>query len=170
MQATTHQFDALPIDRGTGQRARSFAPRTSTWIRLAAIYLLVSVFLGIAMGASGNFGLRSVHSHIGLLGWTTLAFAGLIYRAFPEAGASRLARAHFWLYNLALPLMMGSLAAMLLGYAAATPLLAGSQIVLAAGLLAFIANVLLNLRSPDAAQSADVTGCGSGAQNAEPVR
>lgn len=147
MQATI-QIDAQRADRRPDADARSFAPSTAVWFRLAVVYLLVGAVLGVAMGASGNFALRSVHSHVSLLGWTTLALAGLIYRAFPEAGASRLARVHFWLYNLALPPMMGSLAVLLLGYPGVVPILAGSQILVAAGLLAFVVNVFRNVRQP----------------------
>lgn len=144
----TIQIGAQRAGRRLDENARSYAPSTAAWFRLAAIYLLVSVILGVAMGASENFALRSVHSHVSLLGWTTLALAGLIYRVFPEAGASRLANVHFWLYNLALPPMMGSLAVLLLGYPDVTPILAGSQILVSAGLLAFVVNVFLNVRQP----------------------
>ena len=77
---------------------------------LSVLYLIFGVSMGIAMGASQNFTLRPVHAHINLLGWTTMALAGLIYSVFPKAGESRLARLHFWLMNLALPVMMVALA------------------------------------------------------------
>lgn len=151
MQATM-PLAAQPMDRPSAAGALSRTPSTAAWFRLAVIYLLVAVGVGMAMGASGNFALRSVHTHISLMGWTTLALAGLIYRLFPDAGASRLARVHFWLYNLALPPMMGALAALLLGYPGAVPVLVGCQIVAAVGLLAFVANVFLNARDPSAAR------------------
>lgn len=146
MQATI-QIGPRRSGRRIAANASSLSPSTAAWFRLAAAYLLVAVALGIAMGASGNFALRSVHAHVGLLGWTTIALAGLIYSAFPEAGASRLAAVHFWLFNLALPPMMGALAALLLGHPQALPVLVGSQFVVAAGLLVFVANVFLNVRS-----------------------
>jgi hypothetical protein len=147
MQATI-QIGAHLADRRLNANARPFAQSSAAWFRLAVVYLLVGAVLGVAIGASENFELRSVHSHVSLLGWTTVALAELIYRAFPEAGASRLARVHFWLYNLALPPMIGSLAVLLLGYPGAVPILAGSQVLVAAGLLAFVANVFLNVRQP----------------------
>lgn len=147
-----------------------YTPSSVSWFRLAVVYLLVGAGLGTAMGASGDFALRSVHSHVSLLGWTTLALAGLIYRVFPVAGASRLAGLHFWLYNLALPPMMGSLAALLLGYPGAVPVLAGSQFVAVAGLLAFAVNVLLNARPTSAQPSPGMAQLGeTTAQDAEPV-
>ena len=116
------------------------------WLKLAVLYLILGISLGIAMGASQNFTLRPVHAHINLLGWTTMALAGLIYSVFPKAGASRLARLHFWLLNLALPVMMGALTLLLLGHMGIAPVLAISEIVGALAILAFAANLFLNLK------------------------
>jgi hypothetical protein len=138
----------MPRQQPIGANAFSFAPTAVVWLRLAGLYLVASAFLGVAMGASGDFTLRSVHSHISLLGWTTLAVAGVIYQVYPAAGTSRLARVHFWLYNLALPTMLGALTALLLGHPGAVPILATSQFVVVAGLLAFVANLFLNVKLP----------------------
>ena len=116
------------------------------WLKLAVLYLVLGVALGIAMGASQNFTLRPVHAHVNLLGWTTLALAGLIYSIFPQAGESKLARLHFWLLNLALPVMMIALACLLFGQTAIAPVLAVSEIVGALGIVAFAANLFLNLK------------------------
>jgi hypothetical protein len=116
------------------------------WLKLAVLYLILGISLGIAMGASQNFTLRPVHAHINLLGWTTMALAGLIYSVFPKAGESRLARLHFWLLNLALPVMMGALTMLLLGHMSIAPVLAIGEIVAALAILAFAANLFLNLK------------------------
>lgn len=141
--------ESIPIplqDRRAGRSVTSFAPSTAAWCKLAVVYLLASVTLGVAMGASEDFALRSLHSHLGLLGWTTLALAGLIYHQFPDAGRSRFAVVHFWLYNLALPPMMASLGALLLGQSGAVPILAASQTLASLGLAAFVLNVFLHVR------------------------
>ena len=116
------------------------------WLKLAVLYLILGISLGIAMGASQNFTLRPVHAHVNLLGWTTMALAGLIYSVFPQAGASRLARVHFWLLNLALPVMMGALSMLLLGHVAVAPVLAIAEITGALAIVAFAANLFLNLK------------------------
>jgi hypothetical protein len=115
------------------------------WIKLAMLYLLCGISLGIAMGASQNFTMRPVHAHINLIGWTTMALAGLIYTIFPKAGDSKLAAVHFWLFNLALPVMMGSLAMALTGRMESIPFLVASEITLSAGVLAFAANIFVNV-------------------------
>ena len=135
------------LTRANPPIALSFAPTASTWLKLAIVYLIAGVGIGIAMGATENFTLRPVHAHINLLGWTTLALAGLIYTVYPKAGASRLARIHFWLHNTALPAMMGSLAAFLLGHPGAVPILVASEIAAAAGVIVFACNIFLNVKS-----------------------
>ena len=122
------------------------------WIKLAMLYLLCGISLGIAMGASQNFTMRPVHAHINLIGWTTMALAGLIYTVFPKAGDSKLAAVHFWLFNLALPVMMGSLAMALTGRLESIPFLIASEMTLAAGVLAFAANIFFNVNQQARAQ------------------
>jgi len=124
----------------------SFVPSATLWLRLAIIYLIVGIGIGIFMGASENFTLRPVHAHVNLLGWTTLALAGLIYSVYPDAGKNRLAMIHFWLHNAALPVMMVSLTLLLLGHPDVVPLLATAEIVAAIGVLVFACNIFLNVK------------------------
>ena len=116
------------------------------WLKLAIVYLIIGVGMGIAMGASQNFTLRPVHAHVNLLGWTTMALAGLIYSVFPKAGESVLARVHFWLMNLALPVMMVSLGLVLFDHPAVVPALVVGEFTAAAGIAAFAANLFINLK------------------------
>jgi hypothetical protein len=126
--------------------AATFTPTAALWMKLAVVYLIAGVALGIAMGASENFTLRPVHAHLNLLGWATIAIAGLVYAVFPEAAESRLAKVHFWLHNGSLPVMMGALTLLLLGHANVVPILAISEFVAAAGVLVFALNVFRNVK------------------------
>jgi len=83
---------------------------------------------------------------------TTVALAGLIYAVFPAAGASRLARVHFWLHNAAVPVMMSALSAVLLGQQQAIPFLVAAEFAAAAGILVFAANIFTNVKMADARQ------------------
>jgi len=116
------------------------------WLKLAAVYLIIGVAMGIMMGASRDFTLRPVHAHVNLLGFATLALSGLIYSVFPKAGESVLARIHFWLMNVSLPVMMVALCFMLKGQVQALPALVVSEFMAAGGVLAFAANLFINLR------------------------
>jgi hypothetical protein len=126
--------------------AARFSTSGIVWLKLSVVYLIIGISMGIAMGASQNFTLRPVHAHINLLGWTTMALAGLIYSVFPKAGESRLARLHFWLLNLALPVMMSALGLLLFGKVGVAPVLALAEIVAALGIVAFAVNMFINLK------------------------
>jgi hypothetical protein len=76
--------------------------------------MLAGLVLGMVMAVRQDFSLVSVHSHIGLLGWAAMAITGLAYLALPKCGQSRLAAVHFWLHNIGVPLLLGSLAFMML--------------------------------------------------------
>lgn len=126
--------------------ARSFAPSATTWLKLAVVYLIAGVALGIAMGATENFLMRPVHAHVNLLGWATLAIAGLIYAVYPTAAESRLAKIHFWMLNAALPVMVGALCLLLLGHPEVVPALAASEFLAAGGVIVFACNVFMNVK------------------------
>lgn len=116
--------------------------RQLRWIQLALVYFLVAVGLGVAMAATHDFRLRAVHVHLNLLGWVSLAITGWVYQQFPAAATGRAAALHFWLYNLALPVMMVALAGLMLGHQAFEPLVAASSVCVLAAVAVFVVNVL----------------------------
>ena len=123
----------------------------SAWlIRISAVYLVVGVVMGIVMGIKGDFTLAPVHAHINLLGWATLGLVGVIYRAYPEAAQTRLARIHFWLHNVALPVFMIGLACVLSGYQAVLPVAIVGALVVAIGIVVLAVNLWRCVR-PEAA-------------------
>ena len=114
-------------------------------IVLAALYLVTSLALGFAMAVTGNHALFSVHSHLGLLGWTTMGLTGIVYLVLPGCGDSVLARVHFWLHNLGLPIMMAALAVFTVtGNASVQPAIGLGSLLVVAGLAAFTVNVIRN--------------------------
>jgi cbb3-type cytochrome oxidase subunit 1 len=116
------------------------------FIKIAVIYLFVGALLGGYMGATENFVLAPVHAHLALLGWASLALAGLIYHLYPAAALTLLARIHFWLHNIGLPFFMLGLCLVLTGHAAAVPIVSISAASVIIGLAAFTANVLMNVK------------------------
>ena len=116
------------------------------FLKIAVIYLFVGALLGGYMGAAENFALAPVHAHLALLGWATLALAGVIYHLYPAAALTLLARIHFWLHNLGLPFFMLGLGLVLTGHTAATPIVSISAGSVVVGLAAFTANVLMNVK------------------------
>jgi len=118
-----------------------------TFLKIAVVYLFLGACLGLGMGITQNFTLVPVHAHILLLGWASLALAGLVYHLYPAASTTRLARGHFWLHNIGLPMFMVTLGLLLSGREALVPLVAGSAIVVLLGLAIFAVNVLMNVRT-----------------------
>jgi hypothetical protein len=119
-------------------------------IKLAVIYLVIGMTLGISMGITHDFLFRAVHAHVNLLGWASLALAGLVFHVFPDLVRTRLATVWFWLYNLSMPAGMFALALVLKGYMWAEPVLIVSQILTWASGCLFAFIVLWNLRAAHA--------------------
>lgn len=115
------------------------------FLKIAVVYLFFGALLGFGMGISGKFTLMPVHAHLVLLGWASLALAGLVYHHYPTASSTRLAGWHFWLHNLGLPAFMAGLALMLTGTEAALPLTIGGASAVMIGLGLFTLNVLMNV-------------------------
>ena len=116
------------------------------FLKIAVVYLVLGALLGLTMGITQKFVLAPVHAHLLLLGWASLALAGLIYHLYPAAATTRLARTHFWLHNLALPPFMVGLGMLLTGNESAGAVVAPSATVVLVGLAVFAANVLINVK------------------------
>jgi cbb3-type cytochrome oxidase subunit 1 len=115
-------------------------------LKIAVIYMQIGVAAGLVMGVLHQFQYSPVHAHIGLLGWASLALAGLIYHFYPEAAQTRLAKVHFWLHNLGLPVFMLGLFLLISGSALAEPFVRVGAVTTFAGLLMFTINVLRTVR------------------------
>jgi cbb3-type cytochrome oxidase subunit 1 len=116
------------------------------FLKIAVVYLVIGGCVGLVMGIREDFTLAPVHAHIGLLGWASLALAGVIYHLYPAASTTLLARIHFWLHNLALPVFMVALGFLLTGTAAAGPVAGIAATLVLLALFVFAANVLLNVK------------------------
>ena len=117
----------------------------STWLRLAVLYFVAAALLGIFMGIVGNHTLFPVHAHLNLLGWVSMSIFGLIYRQYPALAANKLARVHFWLYNISLPFTMITLACLLQGNAALDPVVGVGSLLIGVAIILFALNIMLNL-------------------------
>src|SRR5262249_54618906 len=115
-------------------------------IKLAAIYLVLGMTLGIGMGLAEDHTLRGVHAHMNLLGWATLGLAALVFHIFPHLAQTRLATAWFWLYNLALAVALVAVRICVYGDLRCEMVRnIGFAAVWLGGVL-FAANILINLR------------------------
>jgi hypothetical protein len=122
------------------------------FLKLAALYFLIGVGIGLTMEIIGDHRLGGAHAHINLVGWASMGLFGIIYVLFPKAGESVLAKLHFWLYNISLPLFMLGLCFVLLGNTSLMFLLMIFPNVLVLSVLLFVINVFRNVKAADVAQ------------------
>ncbi len=86
-----------------------------SFIKAAVVYGVVGLALGVYMGATNELSLLTVHSHLGLLGWVTLAICAMYYQLVPVAAEWALAKVHFWTANAGLIVLSASLVLKSLG-------------------------------------------------------
>ncbi|ADM69941.1 hypothetical protein GMA19_02130 [Paenibacillus polymyxa E681] len=116
------------------------------FLKIAAVYFALSVLLSVIIGVSGDYSLSNVQSHIHLLGWTALGIIGLIYVAFPALSVPILARIHFWMHNIGLPVLILAIIVKNYEVPEAEVWIIIGWVLLAAGIMLFMVNVWDRLR------------------------
>ena len=109
----------------------------NNFLRIAVVYLLIGVTVGLSMAKGHDHTLAAVHAHINLLGWASMGLTGLLYRSFPAAAQSALAAWHFWLYQLAVPVLLLAVVAIYTGHAEADPVAGAASVVVLVSVLLF---------------------------------
>ena len=118
------------------------------FLKIAAVYFFVAVCLGLVMGMIHNFAFTSVHAHLNLLGWVSMAIFGIIYSIYPSAAETGLAKTHFWLHNIGVPLMQVALFIQILtGNQALTIGIIIGSIMVVVGTLLFLINVFRKINA-----------------------
>lgn len=125
------------------------------FLKIAVVYFVIGVVFGMYMGIAQQFQFSSVHAHINLLGWVSLALAGIVYVLFPKAAGSTLGKLHFWLHNIGLPIMVLGLYIELAGMGNATVLISSGGMIAVIGIILFAVNVFRHVKetAPSAARS-----------------
>jgi len=107
----------------------------------AAIYGIISMVMGMVMGAKEEFTLTPVHAHLNLLGWIALTLYGIVYKIYPAMGESKLATAQFYIANAGILVLIPSLAAFLLGNTGALTVLIVGELLTVSALVIFFVNI-----------------------------
>lgn len=114
----------------------------SNWFfRLAILYLLAGITLGLVMAASHNYSMAPAHAHLNLLGWVSMSIFAVFYRLWPAAAASKLAKVHFWVYVPAHFVQMVTLFMFVRGNAAVEPVLAIASVLVGIAIVVFAVNL-----------------------------
>jgi cbb3-type cytochrome oxidase subunit 1 len=111
------------------------------YLKVATVYFTIGVLAGLIMGIIHDFRFTSVHAHVNLLGWVTMALFGLIYHFYPNAANSKLAKTQFWLHNIGVPVMLGGISLQVLGVSAALPPTIIGSLAVVIGVILFMVNV-----------------------------
>lgn len=80
------------------------------WAKAAVVYLVIGSIMGMVMSASGHFEYHPLHAHIQLVGWASMGLMAVMFHIFPGMEQSKLAKVHWYLYQVIFPLFMLSLA------------------------------------------------------------
>ncbi|HEY4392093.1 MAG TPA: cytochrome-c oxidase [Paenibacillus sp.] len=115
------------------------------YIKVALVYFVIGVGLGIYMSMAHDYTLTGVHVHINLLGWASFALAGVIYWLFPKAGNNLLSKIQFWVHTISLPVMMICLTLILKGNDQVEILMGIGSTLVVVSIIIFAVNVFLNV-------------------------
>jgi len=114
----------------------------SNWFfRLAVLYLIAGISLGLFMAASHDHSMFPVHAHLNLLGWVSMSIFAVFYRLWPAAAASKLAKAHFWIYVPAHFVQMVTLFILMRGNEAIEPVLGIASVAVGIAIIVFAVNL-----------------------------
>lgn len=107
------------------------------FMKAGVIYALAGFTLGLVMAATHSFELRSVHTHLNLVGWASMAIYAVFYQLVPSASKLAAARVHFWTANIGLVVLSASVALLSMRVGGAEPGAAIGSVVTLASLLLF---------------------------------
>jgi hypothetical protein len=110
---------------------------SSLSFRLAVLFVIAGMAMGIGMAASQDHSIMPAHAHLNLLGWVSLFLFGIYYERRPVLNASRMAVLQVVLWSAGTVLLTIAVAAIHLGYTAADPIAAVASLIVLSGMLMF---------------------------------
>ena len=130
---------------------------SSLSFRLAVLFVIAGMAMGIGMAMTQNHALMPAHAHLNLLGWVSLFLFGIYYERRPALDTSRLAMIQVVLWSLGTVLLTVAVAAIHLGYHAADPIAAIASLIVLAGMIQFAYFVFRPAQDVSAGRSAHLT-------------
>ncbi|MBD2749433.1 hypothetical protein IC232_22390 [Microvirga sp. BT688] len=110
---------------------------SSLSFRLAVLFVIAGMAMGIGMAMTQNHALMPAHAHLNLLGWVSLFLFGIYYERRPTLDTSRLAMIQVVLWSLGTVALTVAVSAIHLGYHAAEPIAALASLVVLAAMILF---------------------------------
>ncbi|MBB3021653.1 hypothetical protein FHR70_004755 [Microvirga lupini] len=110
---------------------------SSLSFRLAVLFVIAGMAMGIGMAATQNHALMPAHAHLNLLGWVSLFLFGIYYERRPALDVSRLAMIQVVLWSIGTVVLTVAVSAIHLGYQAADPVAALASLIVLAAMILF---------------------------------
>jgi hypothetical protein len=110
---------------------------SSLSFRLAVLFVIAGMSMGIGMAVSQDHSIMPAHAHLNLLGWVSLFLFGVYYERRPALDTSRLALIQVWAWSIGTVILTIAVAALHLGYAEFDPLAGVGTIAVLGAMLLF---------------------------------
>jgi hypothetical protein len=110
---------------------------SSLSFRLAVLFVLAGMALGIGMAISRDHSIMPAHAHLNLLGWASLFLFGVYYERRPALDQSRLALIQVVLWSIGTVVLTVAVAAIHLGYEAADPVAGLASLIVLGSMMLF---------------------------------
>ncbi|MEM7068474.1 MAG: hypothetical protein AAF478_06275 [Pseudomonadota bacterium] len=113
----------------------------------AVLYGLLGLGYGLMMAITQDHGQMPTHAHIMVIGWVSFAIFGMFYKQYEEGVSLGLAKAHFWLAQISLLVLVIALTMVYSGNGAGDPIAAVSAIAYSVSFLVFSVVALKAVRA-----------------------
>jgi peptidoglycan/LPS O-acetylase OafA/YrhL len=110
---------------------------SSLSFRLAILFVIAGMAMGIGMAASQDHSIMPAHAHLNLLGWVSLFLFGIYYERRPNLDTSRLALVQVCTWSIGTVILTIAVAAIHLGYEAFDPVAGIASLIVLAAILLF---------------------------------
>ncbi len=130
---------------------------SSLSFRLAVLFVIAGMAMGIGMAASQNHAIMPAHAHLNLLGWVSLFLFGIYYERRPALDGSRVALTQVVVWSVGTVVLTIAVAAIHLGYHEADPVAGLASLLLLAAMLLFAYFVFRPARDIAPAPTAHLT-------------
>jgi peptidoglycan/LPS O-acetylase OafA/YrhL len=116
---------------------RNIMTASSLSFKLAVLFIIVGMAMGIGMAVTQNHAIMPAHAHLNLLGWVSLFLFGIYYERRPALDTSRSAMIQVVLWSVGTVILTIAVAAIHLGYPAADPFAGIASLIVLVAILMF---------------------------------
>src|ERR687894_233930 len=106
----------MEVSRTRSSIGGLFMNASSLSFRLAVLFVIAGMAMGIGMAASHDHSIMPAHAHLNLLGWVSLFLFGIYYKLHPALERSRIAFVQVVVWSGGTVVLTAAVAAIHLGH------------------------------------------------------